>query len=311
MTQKILIGLSIFLLLGCATQGRQWTSPHDQGHPLVGQVVHVGERKLLTMPELIQQASQAEYLLIGEVHDNPDHHQLQLEILQGVAEAGLNPSLIFEQFDVDQQPLIDAHLSEPEVLREKTEFDKRGWDWPLYLPLLELALNQGWQVRAGNLSRETLQTISSDALPDDLRSLLQPSMAADAKQRLRADLLHSHCDMIDDVYIDKLFMAQRVRDASLARALTDANTQAALVAGNGHVRRDYGVAQILSDNLGARVTSIGMVEVLPEARQLSAYFQGEDTLEGVFDYVVFTPRIRDQDPCVQFREQLKGMSHKR
>jgi uncharacterized iron-regulated protein len=312
MTQKILTGLLILLLTGCASQQRQWASPYDQAHPLVGQVVHVGDRKLVTMPELIQQASQSRYLLIGEVHDNPDHHHLQLEILRGVAGAGVHPSLIFEQFDIDHQGLIDNHLSEPEVLREKSGFDQRGWAWELYLPLLELAVERGWQVRAGNISRESLRTMDIDALPVEFRDLLQPSMDADAQQRLRADLLHSHCDMIDDTHIDKLFLAQRIRDAGLARTLIDADAPVALIAGNGHVRRDYGVAQILSDNLGAQqVISIGIVEVSSAARQLSVYFQGEDSLEGVFDFVLFTPRIRDQDPCLQFREQLKGMSHKR
>ncbi len=311
MTRKILTGLLIFLLMGCATQGRQWDSPYDQAHPLVGQVVHVSDRALVTLPEVIQQASQAEFLLIGEVHDNPDHHQLQLEILQGVAGAGMNPTLIFEQFDIDHQALIDTHVSELEVLREKTEFDQRGWDWALYLPLLELALEQGWQVRAGNFSRESLQTMSLDSLPDDLGQLLQAPMSADAQQRLRSDLLSSHCDMIDEAYIDKLFEAQRIRDAGLARSMINADAPAALITGNGHARRDYGVAQILSDNLGAQVITIGMIEVSREARQLSEYLEGEDSLEGIYDFIVFTPRIRDQDPCEQFREQLKGMSHKR
>jgi uncharacterized iron-regulated protein len=63
-----------------------------------------------------------------------------------------------------------------------------------------------------------------------------------------------------------------------------------LIAGNGHVRKDRGVPWYLAQlRPAARIVSIGLIEV-------------EDDLDDAgddlpYDYVWFTPRVDDADPC--------------
>ena len=45
--------------------------------------------------------------LLGEVHDNPEHHRLRAAALRHACEAGWRPAIVMEQFDVDRQPDLD------------------------------------------------------------------------------------------------------------------------------------------------------------------------------------------------------------
>lgn len=92
-------------------------------------------------------------------------------------------------------------------------------------------------------------------------------------------------------------LAQRARDASLALTLLDAGgAPARLIAGNGHVRRDYGVPLLLAARApGAKVVSVGFVEVAAGATP------DPESLRGRYDYVWFTPAVEREDPCAGLR----------
>jgi hypothetical protein len=70
-----------------------------------------------------------------------------------------------------------------------------------------------------------------------------------------------------------------------------------LVGGTGHIRPDRAVPQYLEDSL-----AIAFVEVPRTGGEVSP-----GDFEGAADYVWFTPRVDDVDPCVKFAEQLKNL----
>jgi uncharacterized iron-regulated protein len=94
--------------------------------------------------------------------------------------------------------------------------------------------------------------------------------------------------------------AQRARDMRMARALAGAGVErTALIAGNGHVRRDRGVPLYLA---GASALAIGQVEVRPGVDAPADYFGGFASVRS-YDYVRFTPRATREDPCITFRKR--------
>jgi uncharacterized iron-regulated protein len=81
-----------------------------------------------------------------------------------------------------------------------------------------------------------------------------------------------------------------------------------LIAGAGHVRRDYGVPMYLASKMpDARVISLAFVEVSRGEPDPPAYAMQFQRQTLPFDYVWFTPRVDDQDPCAAFKEQLKKL----
>ena len=106
-----------------------------------------------------------------------------------------------------------------------------------------------------------------------------------------------------------MIVAQRARDAQMAEALLTVPTSggAVLIAGNGHVRNDYGVpAYIRRLDPGTRTVSIALLEVDGERTTVERY---ADRFSGrfPFDYVWFTPAVDDEDPCEKFRKSLERL----
>jgi len=79
----------------------------------------------------------------------------------------------------------------------------------------------------------------------------------------------------------------------------------ALIAGAVHVRKDIGVPVHLQ-RLGKQFVSIAFLNVDPDKLEVEDYIDQAE-LNQQFDYIYFTPSERNQDPCVEFAEQLKKM----
>jgi uncharacterized iron-regulated protein len=89
----------------------------------------------------------------------------------------------------------------------------------------------------------------------------------------------------------------------MARALIQSGSPALLVAGRGHARNDRGVP-LFWQRAGQHATlSVAFVDVSDAALEPSQYDL------AAFDFVVFTPRVSDEDACERFRRELEKMRH--
>jgi hypothetical protein len=90
--------------------------------------------------------------------------------------------------------------------------------------------------------------------------------------------------------LDPMALAQRARDATMAERMLAAPARpVVLIAGDGHARADRGVpAQLRARSPGARVVAVAFLEVQADARAPGP---------GPYDYVWYTPRATDEDPC--------------
>ena len=69
-------------LSGCASVERSWHSLVGGQNPLVGKVWNVREQRFISQTELLSDLTAVEYVLLGEKHDNRDHHELQAEVIR-------------------------------------------------------------------------------------------------------------------------------------------------------------------------------------------------------------------------------------
>jgi uncharacterized iron-regulated protein len=162
--------------------------------------------------------------------------------------------------------------------------DRRGWNWPLYRPLVEFALEHRWPLVAANLSREAARGIVADPARSGL-----PPPPAPIKEALERDIVDGHCGATPEAKrLAGMVEAQRARDARMASVL---RTGSVLIAGAGHARRDRGAPLYLNTS---EVLSVAFIEVEPVKSKPQDYLEG-----GSFDYLWFTPRAKREDPCRQ------------
>jgi uncharacterized iron-regulated protein len=280
---KLLISLGVAALAACA----QPLGP--RGHPLAGRIWDVRAERFVTPDDLLDRAARARHVILGETHDNPEHHRLQRVALEALAARGEKRLLAMEQFDIEYQPAIDAARSkkanegaDAERIADAGHFDRQGWNWPLYRPLVQFALEHGWPLVAANLSRAEARAI----VADPARSGLPPAPPT-VVRALGRDIIDGHCGVAPDAQrLAGMVEAQRARDAHMASVLHSASV---LIAGAGHARRDRGVPLYLGDG---DVLSVAFIEVEP-----GKSIPQDSADSASYDYLWFTSRAVREDPC--------------
>lgn len=230
-------------------------------------------------------------VLLGEVHDNAVQHALRLRAFEAWLEQGARPALLMEQFDRDRQVDLDrlrAQRPAPDadaVIAAGTA-GPSGWNWAFYKPFVALALRFDLPIVAVNVSRDEARKVMRQGLA---ASGFDAAVPADIDTTITADMLASHCGLLDEPTARRMAGAQVARDQSMARAVeANAGRGVLLLAGNGHVRADVGAPRWLSTATRARTEAIGVLE------------SGEPSA-GLFDRTVWTPPQPREDPCASMR----------
>ena len=272
-----------------------WTTTIHASNPLVGRTYDERKHTFVAL-----EAARTPFVLLGEKHDNADHHRLQAEALHGT-----RGPVVFEMVDVDLQPAIDAYLAAGHAtvdgLRDVLEWDRRGWPaWPLYRPIFDEIVHGSRKIVAAGLPHSVIVRLVHEGLAS-----LPPEIAAHvhlhplppaAQASLDAEIKASHCGMLPDTLVPAMSLAQRVKDAFMADVMASQPMGAILIAGNGHVRNDRGVPfELAALRPGAPITTISFVEV-DDSADPTTY-----AAEQPADFLVFTPRVDDEDPCAKFR----------
>lgn len=286
-------------LAGCAPSRLVLTD-----HPLVDRVWDVSQQRFITPQEAEARLAVADIALLGEVHDNPAHHHLQARLLQRVGANGRRPALAMEQFDSEWQAEIDATRlasSSTPIAIAKAGHMSTGWEWPLYKPLVSLALKMQLPIVAANFSRARTKPIVTGGFPalgsqETVRLGLDQAWSAKQNAAMRHLLVEGHCGD-DSPMIDKLIPVQRTRDANMADAILARRTEATVaILGRVHARTDIGVPLYLRQRTPEkRVLSVGLVEVLDGKADPTDY---PDAAPGIHDLVWFTPAATRSEPCL-------------
>ncbi len=269
--------------------------------------------------ELTARLAAARFVLLGEQHENPDHHALQAQLVRELIAGGRRPAVAFEMFSTDDAPAIARYLTarpkNAAGLGEAVNWQRSGWpDWRFYQPIAQAALDAGLPIAAANLSRAAIDALRKNSLGGlgpaliaqlKLETPPSPSVRAAMAQEIR----DSHCGHAPEQMLDRMADIQWARDARMAEALARAGSRdgAVLIAGTGHVRRDRGVPiHVARQAPGASVASLALVEVLAKATAPADYAADFDGALP-FDYVWFTPRMDNTDPCEKFKKPLERL----
>ncbi|WP_260962642.1 ChaN family lipoprotein [Pseudomonas citri] len=278
--------LILILVLSVLTACQSVVQP-----PLGGRIRDLHNGGAVTPRELVDRLAKAPRVVVGEQHDNLDHHALQLWLLQAMAGQRVQGSLLLEMLTPSQQPRVDA-------LRRSTALPKDlpaaldwspGWDWRLYGPVVEFALVQPYPLLAANLDTVEVRRFYRQA-----PGLTGARSSAPAvRDELMGQIRESHCGLLPESQMPAMLGVQQQRDRRMAERLLNAPTPAWLFAGAWHGRKDVGVPLHILD-LGAREEAV--VLMLAE--------EGSEVTSAMADYVWYTPATPPQDYCAQMREQV-------
>ena len=109
------LGVSGFSGVGCQSTVKQQSTAVDtslgQTHPLTGKIFSVADQAFVTEAQLLDALSGADYVLLGEKHDNPIHHQIQAKIVAGLPNLG---AVQLEMLTMNKAQRLSSATSEKE-----------------------------------------------------------------------------------------------------------------------------------------------------------------------------------------------------
>lgn len=233
-------------------------------------------------------------MILGEVHDNPHHHEGQAQ-----AVAALGPrALVFEMLTPAQaREVTAANRDDADALARALGWDDSGWpDFAMYHPIFTAAPEA--RVVGGALPQDQVRRSVSEGaaavMGVDARLFGLDTALPEPEQAERvAEQAEAHCDALPEDLLPGMVEAQRLRDAVLARAVLAAldasGPPVAVITGNGHARRDRGIPVYLeAARPGLEVLSVGQFEETPEG-------------DPPFDVWRVTEPAERPDPCAAFR----------
>lgn len=266
---------------GCAG----WRAPTER-------IVDLATGREIDTAALLARLRGCDAALLGELHDNPRHHARRGAL---IAALGADAAVFAEHL-----PRGGAVRFGPDLRASLVEagFDPRAWRWPLHEPLFAAVARSGAPLAGANAPAELVRRIAREdraALPADLAAALAAAPLPPAAQAaLDADLVDGHCGHLSAARLPAMRSAQRVRDATMAVVLAEAlrarreapRAPVVLLAGNGHVRTDYGAGQLLAHIApAARIVAVAFVEP-------GAALAGEP-----YTHAWVTPAVPREDPC--------------
>src|SRR5688500_17130494 len=300
--RRLFITLVAALVLGGAATAAQSYVPH--------RVFHTARGAFADFEAMAADLAKADIIFVGEQHDDPNTHRLELAVLEALARRARPVIVSLEMFERDVQEPLEHFLMGH---TEEAEFLKQARPWPRYLtdykPLVDFAIARDWAVLAANVPRRIASEVSKgglDALgtkPADERALFASDLQCpvdDEYFKRFAQAMGGHpapgteaASVEAQRTTERYYHSQCVKDEtmaeSIARAFTASRTgdrPPAIVHVNGAFHSDYGLGTAARVQRRLPTARVVIRSIKPVKDLDSVTVSADDKRVG--NYVVYT-----------------------
>jgi len=260
--------LAMILLLasGCtsAPPHGHGSMPHTDHHAAAGDdaeplqatpVLDLGT--IQDLEGVIPKLADKRVVFVGERHDRYEHHLAQLEIIRRLHAIHPRLAIGMEIFQQPFQGVLDDYiagsLSEQEMLRGTEYYNRWGFDYRLYAPILRYAREHQLPVIALNLPVELTRKVGRsgvDALAAEERAQLPSTIdrSDDTYEERLRQVFNQHPD--NGRSFDNFLEVQLLWDEGMAQQAADylaahPDYHMVILAGSGHLARGSGIPRRL------------------------------------------------------------------
>ena len=205
--------------------------------------------------QLLNALDTTRVIFIGESHDQIEHHQIQVRMIQELVARGKDVVIGLEMFERAQQATLDrwsqGPLTEEEFLTEVQWDVTWGMDYDLYKGILDAAKDRHLKVLGLNAPRDLVTKVAEHGIQglsaEDKKRLPEIDLSDRAHRAYIATFFKSHGKGSAKDF-DNFYEAQCLWDEGMAQSLSDflkspqAPGKTVLVfAGSGHIVFGFGI----------------------------------------------------------------------
>ncbi|WP_346825831.1 ChaN family lipoprotein [Serratia inhibens] len=250
----------------------------------LGEITDLRSGETLSPDRLLARLAAQPRVIVGEKHDNPYHHQIELWLVQNLPQRRPQGSVLMEMITPSQQVNVDKTkqdlLENPAVRDERVAqlIDwQKGWKWSLYGEVVMAAMRAPYPLWSANLDREEIMAFYRQPVFPQGRLSVRPAV-----QKALEDIIRtSHGGKIEPQQLHAMLAIQQQRDRRMAERLLAAPTPTLLIAGGYHASKWIGVPLHVQDlQPGAQPTVLMLAE------------QGAQVDGQMADYLWITPPVK-------------------
>jgi uncharacterized iron-regulated protein len=258
---KLCVLLSAFMLLALPV-----VAPASDAYV----VLRVSDGSELSFKDMTAELVRSRVIFVGEIHDVPADHQLELDVLRAVHAAGVRLIIGLEMFRAESQPALDRWVAGSLDETSFRKFYAQNWNepWHLYRDILLYARDKkipliGLNVDAGIAGKVARSGFSS--LTPRERAKLPSGITCDIDQIYEAFIRSVHGESTRSPGGFRHFCeAQMLWDSAMAHTLAGAlarypGRSAVVLAGSGHAWR-----RGIPTQLSRIMPDLRSIVVLPE-----------------------------------------------
>ena len=273
------------------------------GHPIVTGSSYVPQRVFDTRQKtfsdfesMLADLARADAVFVGEQHDDPNTHRLELAIVEGLTRRGVSVVVALEMFERDVQSQVEGYavgrITEEQFLKDSRPWPRYATD---YRPLIEFARAHHLPIVASNVPRRIASDVSKNGMPaieklgSDDRTFaareVQCPTSGDYYQRF-GEAMGGHEGANANFYF-----AQCVKDETMGESVAtafqkNATGRVTIVHVNGAFHSDFGEGTADSARRRMPGRRIAVVSMLP-VDDLDTTKPDDDDFKRA-DYLVFT-----------------------
>lgn len=277
--------LALMAFCGCATIQR---FPPEDPYGTVkgakeGEIVHVPTGIKVTQAQLLDMIADSRVIYVGETHDNVCAHQVQLEIIKGLAERFPGKVAVgMEAFQRRYQEAMDrwsrGELSEREFLKRSGWYSNWGMDYRYYRAILEYIREGRIPLLALNASAELVSEVRKhglDGLSKDWRERLPDMDLSDPHHRKLVQAFYQAHPPTSARSFEPFYQVYVLWDETMAETATNylttsegSDKRLVILAGGNHVRYGFGIPRRAFRRLPVAYTVVLPMEVsIPEDKK--------------------------------------------
>jgi uncharacterized iron-regulated protein len=235
------------------------------------QVVETSTGEVLSFEQLMDLSGEKDLVFVGEVHDNPDHHLIEVQILQALLARHGPLTVAMEFFQKPQQSILDEYMKgaidEKQFLEKVNWRETWGFDYHFYRPLLLAVKAAGGRILAINAPREIIRKVARsglDSLPQNERAQLATRIDLTDKQHreylLQIYRQHTHQDLKNFEYFYQAQCAwEDTMAESIANELKMHKREVIAFTGNGHITQKFGIPDRVQSRIPVSLATIGLL----------------------------------------------------
>lgn len=272
------------LALGACSQAPV-SSPKNSLDNL-GKITDLRSGESLSPEQLLTRLAAQPRVIVGEKHDNPYHHQIELWLVENLPQQRPQGSVLMEMINPNQQAKVSQVKQwlqgNPRVRDERVAelIDwQPGWKWPLYGDLTMAAMRAPYPLWSANLDRDEIMAFYQQPVFPQGQLSVRPAVQKALEETIRT----SHGGKIEPQQLHAMLAIQQQRDRRMAERLMAAPTPTLLIAGGYHASKSVGVPLHVQD---LQPTALPTVLMLVEP--------GVQVDKQVADYLWVTPAVNPE-----------------